>query len=314
MKKNIIFLLLVIASVNALFAQAKKPSMMVVPSDRWCIANGYYNEMDSHGDIEKIPNYKMALQEDKYLTQVISKLGEMMSERDFPLVDLNSTIKQIENEKIIESVETSEDYDVVAESPVEALLRVAKADILMQIDWELNTFGPQKSISFTLQGLDSYTNKQIAASSGTGEKTTSVEIPLMLSAAVVNNIEVFATQLTDYFNNTLAVKGREITLECRRWDSADVNFESEVGGDELGFLIEDWVAENTVNGSFNTSDASANRMNFTQVFIPLVTDRGRAVDARYWARGLIRELSNYGITAKLTIRGLGKAIVTIGSK
>ena len=56
-------------------------------------------------------------------------------------------------------------------------------------------------------------------------------------------------------------------------------------------------------------------MYFEQVRIPLFNENGRALDARSWANGLRRELrEKYGIESKLTIRGLGQAILTIGGK
>ncbi|MDE5707372.1 MAG: hypothetical protein K2H69_04300, partial [Alistipes sp.] len=42
---------------------------------------------------------------------------------------------------------------------------------------------------------------------------------------------------------------------------------------------------------------------------------GRAIDARGWANGLRRELrERYGIESKLSMRGLGQAMLTLGGK
>jgi len=40
--------------VNAA-AQAKKPTIMVVPSDAWCNQNGYMLEYDNQGRKDKVP-------------------------------------------------------------------------------------------------------------------------------------------------------------------------------------------------------------------------------------------------------------------
>ena len=45
------------------FGQAKKPTLMVVPSDNWCITNGYSIQFDNQGTVETIPDYKRAFQE-----------------------------------------------------------------------------------------------------------------------------------------------------------------------------------------------------------------------------------------------------------
>ncbi|MDD4059026.1 MAG: DUF6175 family protein, partial [Bacteroidales bacterium] len=85
--------------------------------------------------------------------------------------------------------------------------------------------------------------------------------------------------------------------------------------DELGYHIESWISDNTVEGRFNTSDASENRMIFEQVRIPLYDQNNRAVDARGWLRGLQKHLKErFGIESKISMRGLGFATLTIGEK
>lgn len=108
--------------------------------------------------------------------------------------------------------------------------------------------------------------------------------------------------------------GREVTLRIKKWDSSDIDLESEFGGNELSDIIEDWVAENTVNGSFNTTDATENMMYFEQVRIPLFNQQGRALDTRQWARGLVNKLKGMGIVSKLMVKGLGQATIIIGEK
>ena len=39
--KKIVLLATLLMATTALFAQATKPTIMVVPSDNWCTANGF---------------------------------------------------------------------------------------------------------------------------------------------------------------------------------------------------------------------------------------------------------------------------------
>ena len=48
MKKYILSIFCTLLSLTAL-GQAKKPTIMVVPSDNWCIQNGYIQEFDNMG-------------------------------------------------------------------------------------------------------------------------------------------------------------------------------------------------------------------------------------------------------------------------
>lgn len=315
MKKLLVIALFAFMAVGTCFAQAKKPTLMVIPSDIWCNQNGYMDSFDNQGHIEQYPNYEKALQSNLDLTLAISKLGEMMTERGFPLKDLSACLKSIKQEAAEESVTTSKDGDMLAETPLEKLTRVAKADIIIQLTWSMNVTGPKKSITFNLQGLDAYTNKQIAAASGTGAPSFSVETPVLLEESILAYIDQFNNQLQGHFDDLFA-NGREVSLLCKRWSGSELDFESEFGGNELSFIIDDWMAANTVEGRFSTSDASANRLVFEQVRIPVINPvNNRAMDTRTWANGLRKDLKdNYGVDAKLTTKGLGQAIITIGGK
>lgn len=298
-------------------AVGKQPSIMVVPSDLWCIKQGFYTEVDNQGTIEKIPDYGRALQEDANLLLVMSKIGELMSERGFPLVDLEASLKRLKDEDAEMSLTYSKDTGAeLAENPIERLSRVAKADIWMQITWSLNRMGPRASITFNLQGKDAYSDKQIAASSGTCPPAfaSTIEVPVYLAEHVGANINPFNDQLTAYFND-LALNGREIRFSCKRWADWEYDFESEFEDEELCDIIEELVAENALNGKYGSPNISENKMDFTQLRIPLTNAKGRDLDARNWAKTIRRTLKEkYGIESKLVGKGLGQAILILGGK
>ncbi len=313
MKKIVLTLALAALALTG-FSQAKKPTIMVVPSDVWCNMNGYMMEFDNQGAWEKLPDYNAALQSDPDLLLAISKLGEMMAERGFPLKDLGACLRQLRNDAAEMSVTMASDGSDVAESPVDKLKNVAKADIWMQLTYKVNEVGPKRSLTFNLQGIDAYSNKQIAAASGTGSPSFSVELPVLIEESILSNIDNFNNQLQNHFDDMFA-NGREVALTLRKWNSSPVDFETEFGGDELSFLIEDWMAEHTVKGRFSTQDVSENRMIFEQVRIPLYAPNGRAIDTRTWANDLRKELKEkYDIDAKLSMKGLGQAVITVGAK
>jgi hypothetical protein len=79
------------------FSQAKKPIIMVMPSDVWCTQNGYMTTFDNQGKAMKVPDYEKALQENADLLLVIGKINELMSERGFPLKDLESALRTLKN-------------------------------------------------------------------------------------------------------------------------------------------------------------------------------------------------------------------------
>lgn len=288
---------------------------MIVPSDVWCNTNGYMMEFDNQGKVVKVPDYKKALQENADLLLVISKINELMADRGFPLKNLESSLKSLESEAAEDAMLTSKGGGEVNESPIDKLKKVAKADIWMQMTWTVNTTGPKKSITFNLQGLDAYTDKQIAGSSGTGEPSFTAELPVLLEEAVLAHLDNFNVQLQSHFDD-MFTNGREIILRIKTWNTWEYDLESEdFGDDELSSLIEKWVTDNTVQGRFNTTDATENMMLFEQVRIPLFDEAGKAIDARKWTNGLRKYLKEtYQIESKLMMKGLGQAQLVLGEK
>lgn len=319
MKRLVLLLLITIPHI--LLSQAKKPTLMVVPSDNWCITHGYTLEFDNQGIKEVIPDYKRAFQESSDLLLVVSKLNGLMSDRGFPLKNMESEIKSISQTSALDAMRTSKTGSgEVAESPVDQLLNQAKADIIMQITWSVNKVGPNTSITFNLQGIDAYSNKQIATAAGTGAPSFAVELPVLLEEAVVSYMDPFADRLQTHFED-LFLNGREVVITIKRWDNWDKDLESYYGPDdeELGLLIEDWMADHAVNGRFSTKDATENMIVFEQVRIPLYYERNgrqRAMDTRRFASELSKFLRDvpFNIENKITTRGLGEATIYLGSK
>lgn len=302
------------------FGQAKRPSIMVVPSDNWCVQNGYVQEFDNMGTKQIVPDYRAALQNDSNLLLAISKIGEMMTDRGFPPKDLEKSLKSLQEQAAEDAMLTSKQGSDVAESPIDKLKKVAKADIIMDLTYTVNQIGPKKSLTFNLRGLDAYTDKQIAAASGTGTPSFATELAILIEEAVLGHLDNFNAQLQAHFDDLFA-KGREIVVRIKVWGDSEYDLESEFGEDdlELGQIIEDWLSDNAVNGAFNTVDATESMMLFEQVRIPMVTTtsdgKERQVDARRWVGGLRKYLKdNFEIESKLMMQGLGQAQLVIGSK
>ena len=311
--KRLLILLFVVLITTLVFSQAKKPTLMVVPSDLYCNQHGYMQTFSNQGSTEMVPDYKKALQNDSQLLTAITVIGQMMADRGFPLKLMEQELKNLNQESAEDALLTSKSGADVAESPVDRLKKRSKSDIILQVTWLVNRTGPKYSLTFNLQGIDAYTNKQIAACQGTGDPTFTAELPVLLEESIANHLETFTTQLQNHFDDMFE-NGREITLRVKKWEDSEFDLESEFDGTELSDIIEDWISANTVKGRFNTTDATENYMYFEQVRIPLYDQNQRAMDARRWTRDLINKLKTYGVPAKLMMKGLGQATIVIGGK
>lgn len=315
-KTNYIFIVIaILCNYSIAFSQAKKPTLMVVPSDVWCNTNGYMMEFDNQGTKVKIPDYKRAFQENTDLLLVIAKLGELMAERGFPLESMEGALKTLSTESAEDALLTSKTGAGISESPIDKLKKTAKADIWLQVTWTINQIGPKKSITFILQGLDAYTDKQIAGASGTGNELIGATLPVMLQTAVLSHLDNFNVQLMAHFDDMFA-NGREIIIRIKKFDSWDGDLEKEYDGKELNSYIEEWLTKNCVKGRFSTTESTENMMLFKQVRIPMYNEAGVAIDAKGFCKGLQSYLKKepFLITNKLMMKGLGQSSIVLGEK
>lgn len=317
MKKTLFAIIAMAVLPLTMMGQVKKPTLMVVPADTWCSANGYMTEFEEQGKTTRVVDYEAAITENMDLYNVITKIGELMSEQGFPLKDMSQTVKNLKQSAAEDEMTTSRTGgSTLAETPLDRLLNRAKADIMIEVAWKVNKIGPKSSITYTLRALDAYSGEQIAAGQGTGAPSFSAELPVLLEEAVVEKMDGFLSQLQDHFNDLLE-NGRKVNIDVRIFDNGSgLSFEEEYNGEELTDIIDNWMAENTVNHRYNLSDATDMMLHFENVRIPLYRANGRPMDTRQFVGDLRKFLSAapYSITSKVLTKGLGRANLILGEK
>lgn len=300
-------------------AQAKLPTIMVVPDDVWCYQNGYMTTYDNQGKEENVVDYESALQQNMELLSVVTKMGEIMvGQENFPLKDLASELEAIKRNEAEDAMTISKSSgSTLSESPYDKLINRAKADILVKIAWQINKVnGPKYSVTFNVKGIDAYSNKQVAAASGTVAETFSTEVPFLLEEAIVDKMDGFISQLQSHFLD-IQENGREIVMNIRVFDNGEgISLEDEYDGVELIDVIDEWMAQNTVSHRYSLADATDNIMRFEQVRIPMYRENGMPMDTRRFVNGLRQYLgkSPYNLPAKIITKGLGRADLIIGEK
>lgn len=318
MRKESLFIITIAlwAIAGSLFGQAKKPTLMILPSDNWCEQRYFMTEFDNQGTKQKVPNYKQAFQEDTEIGQVISKIGGLMVSRGFPLKDVEQELKTIEARNSENNMTASTTTgSSISESPLDKIKNKAKADIVIQIWWKVTKTEQGKVVSFVLEAFDAYTSKRIASSTGNGIPNNTDIVPVLLEKAILANIDPFTAQLQSHFDDMFK-NGREIMLTVKKWNGWDKNMETEIDGKEITDYINKWMKDNTVNKRFTMADATENVIRFDQVRIPLYNSDNDPIDARQFAKGLQKYLkaAPFNFEVKLMTRGLGEAILVLGEK
>lgn len=308
------FVMCVALSCSSFAQQAKKPSIMVVPTDVWCQERGFWDVYENHGDFEGHPNYQSAVQNSRELMLVISEINTLFKERSYGVKDLSASIKAIAQRNARNTLTLSKSGNGLSVSSLDELNRQVKADIIVEIDWNVNIVGPKQSITYNIRALDSYTHTQIAGAQGTGRPQYTNELPLLLREAVVANMDNFLNQLQAHFDDCVE-NGREIVVEVGVFDNGSgSDLETEYDGYELREIIERWLDEHTVNGQYTTVESTENVMLFEGVRIPLLKNN-KPLDASGFINELRRFLKNtYGIESKNNAPSLGYAQMIIGEK
>jgi hypothetical protein len=126
----------------------------------------------------------------------------------------------------------------------------------------------------------------------------------------------FTDQLQAHFDDMFE-NGREVMVDVWVFDNPEgLNLETEFNGYELSEIIDDWMAQNTVNHRFSKSTASDNFISFEQVRIPAYRPNGMPMDTESFVRELSRYLraAPYNVTSKVAPRGLGQCVLVLGEK
>jgi len=314
MKK--VFLLIVLFVGFYQFAEAqkaKKPTIMVIPDDDWCISRGYkitFN--DPSRKINKdFPDYTKALQNEIDLNSVITQIGKMFSERGFNLKDLKAAMDKIEADKGKKATIVADKGTEVAVSPADELVQSAQADILLKITWKVTKQGPYSIVTFTIKAIDAYTSKQIAGETGTGEKSTTPEIAILLKEAVLSHVDNLQSQMQTHFDDLLA-NGREVSLTIVR------DADSQIDLDNMYDFLTDWMDNNTVKGVYTKLSSSSTQIQYEQIRIPMfkkIGENERAIDAERFFRDMgktIKEKYNYSVKVKMY--GLGEVWLVLSDK
>ena len=322
--KKLILTLLAASVACGVFAQAKKPTIMVVPSDAWCIRNGFIQEFNDQGVVKKVCDYQAAMQNNADIRTLVAAMGEFMAQQDFPIQSLEEELKRMQNQEVDLSVITGKETGaIIAESDYERIIRRAKPDIKLDLDFEVRRIGPKRQVSFNLTAVDAYSSKIISGNTGVGSSSSGAAIETLLQEAVLSFKDNFIAGLLRYFDD-LFNNGREITVYLRCLDSSPIDFETEFDYNgqtaELADIIGVWFEENSLNGRFSEAERSANVLRYNQVRIPLygksLSGREVAIDATAFARPLANMLKKdpYNVVVKTVPKGLGEIWLILGEK
>lgn len=270
-QKSILLIAIFVLSIFSVesFGQAKKPRLVVVPSDALLVQMNLLGGTDDMGEVNYVQNYKQAFL-DTDLKACIAKISELFQDDGFPLTMLEAELRRVQGKNLTIPV-----------------------DVRLELNYKINKQGPRDVLYYELTGLDAYSSKQIAGSSGQSNAAIGETKVNLLQEAVKDKFRKFADDILNYFTS-LAEVGRESRLTI------------ETNGIELPSQVEDivdlWLQRNCVNGSFSIDEVDEEALRASQAMMPLFNANGRGMDARNFYRPLVQELKTklpgYTVTQK----------------
>ncbi len=299
--------------VNAI-VQAK-PEIMVLPSDATLKNFNALKSKQIEGKNIVLRDYKKYLLKDDRAKRIFSTIQDAFQKADYPLNDLEQTLKQIENKSAQDMA------DNIQQDPKALLLNVANPDIILELDYSTTADdatswrgtkknNDKKNLSYTLTAIDAYTNKAIATISGSNLKNVSTTEAIQKD--FISKKEGFMSDIQSYFSDILT-RGRDITVRILVGKDSDLTLdEYSIDDEPYSDFIIDYIKTHTVKGAYKMQINTRTEMYFTNCRIKLLNSDGTQYGVYDWARDLAKKLrTELGLKVTNESQGLGEVVLRI---
>ena len=293
-------------------SQTQKPTMLVIPSDQLLQRFGKLKQQEALSKTIQVRDYSGYLMTDQDSKFIISSIQSKFIEFGYPLNDLEQTLKSINDQEMLDAV------DGIQKDAKTILLTSAKPDIILELDYSLQTDRSsrdfKKTLTYTIRAIDAFSNKVVATIQQTnfsdGQKSSTPAS--LMQAAIDKDSKTFTNQINNHFN-TIIESGRDITLRVTIESGVNLKMSDEcLNNDSYTDFIIDWVKVNTMQGAYNMQRNTETEMYFTNVRIKTLNENGTQYSAYDFARELSKALNKgCGVKSKNTTQGLGDATISI---
>ena len=292
-----------------------RPQIMVIPSDQTLKNFGALKTRTDNGVTYTLRDYKLYLSKDDRAKRIISAIQNAFNDQNYPLNDFEQTLKQLDTQ---EATDMADGLDKNAKT---MLLTTAQPDIILELDYDTSrdklsmtshnyTHKGEKNVSYTLNALDSYTNKVVAtitASNIKGESTTET-----IQKSLKDQMPKFQNDIQKYFSDILT-RGRDVTVRIAVEKGCNVDLTDEsIEGDTYADWIMDYIKTHTVKGAYKLQRNTNKELYFVNCRIKLINEDGTQYGVYDWTRDLQKNLrNNLGLKCTNKAQGLGEVLISI---
>ena len=256
-----------------------------------------------------IRDYNKFFTSNKDNKALVSVIQNAFVQVNYPIQDLEQTLKQLETQEALDMV------DGMEKDAKTMLLTVAQPDMIIELDYN-SSFDMRKPVneartmSYTLNVIDSYTTTVISSTSETGlsgENTSSI-----LSASLAKSAEKMTSEIQKAFSDILT-RGRNVTVRIAIGTGCDFSLNDDSIIDEpYADWIVDYIKTHTVKGAYKMQRNTDKELYFVNCRIPLLNEDGTQYGVYDWARDMSRSIrKNLGVKATNKSQGLGEILITL---
>ncbi len=268
--KHLVHLVLAFVAIqlNAQNGATVQPKIMVMPY----VAEG--------NDIRRV------IETDSNIRIVLSKIREAFDKREFTTIDFETKLKsQSSNNALSNHAQTNLSAMIIQGSG---------ADIYVETEYIYTPSANGNSVKVLMKACDVSTGGALANKDAFSGLFYTDDIGRLAGAAVEKVADDFLNVIQTKFDD-MVENGRSITLDIKVDDVASLTLHSEVNGEELADLIEDWVAERSFRQHYHIQGGTEVEMIFDDIRIPLKDASGSSYNISQFDREIRQFFRRLGI-------------------
>lgn len=320
MKRLLTFAMAALIGLGTMLAaDAKKPKIILFPSDDWCINKGYMLDANT-------PDYERAMR-DEDMDGAVAVMGDMMAELGYEMFSLKQELKNLHTEAAFRTSVQSKGDGTIMESDRDLITRNVGVDFMVELTLNVKPSGARRTVEFKVATIDAASNKILHGDVGSS-KASSGPISLLVKEAVNGYFENFCDKIDLAFTN-IEKKGREGSITIEIADDCPLCFEDEITVDgesgELADYITYWLEERAVDGNCSLTHKSREQMRLDQVRFPLFAQvaaggfgskkgKVKALTMEEFIKPIATDLGRLGVSVTTVPIGQGKVFVVLGGK
>lgn len=277
--KKVTILFLFFCFTSVLFAQnTNLPKIMVIPFTK--------DGEDLRTVLDDNINTRIA----------IAKVKEGFDSRGFTTVDFVGKLKSAKDNQVF-TMDNQTDIK-------SKILELSGSDIYVVTETSTKTDATGSSATVIITGYETATGNSIANKVSNSGKFQTNDIEKLVAKAIEKSMYEFTFMVSDKFNQ-IAKNGRSVLVDFGFSENSSINMTSEIGntGLALSDILEEWISQNSLNGSYHIQGTTNQKMIFDEVKIPLKDKNSNNYTSTKFALDIFKYLKTLNLDVSKEIKG-----------